>query len=273
MAVATGEEVAVVWTMSEAGVVLLSLWHLMAAMMMTITMAIVIAAPPDPMMGILKLSMASRKEEVESSDDGSTVILLLAKTVSLKSSFSSFQCCSIICIRWLEKWTTCVSPDLIGIELQLMRVDWSEQARGRRSLVSAEMIHFVVLEGQISVTVRLLFRRKWKSSNKGSVEGVTVAFTEMWRVQERPTILTVLSKSFVLFERRELRDSKMYLDLSPNFGNNLPPSVITILRDLWLMTGTKMVFRTILCSHLAEEECVGMMKVVRVVMSAETRVF
>ena len=103
MAVATGEEVAVVWTMSEAGVVLLSLWHLMAAMMITITMAIVIAAPPDPMMGILKLSRDSRNEEVESSDEESTVILLLAKTVSLKSSFSSFQCCSIICIRWLEK--------------------------------------------------------------------------------------------------------------------------------------------------------------------------
>ena len=156
----------------------LPLWHLMAVMMTIITMAIVMAAPPDPMMGVLKSSRESRKEEVESSDEESTVILLRAKTVSLKSNFSSFQCCSMICIRWLEKWTTCVSPDLMGMELQLMRVDWSEQARGKRSLVLEEMVHLVVLDGQISVIVRLPFKRKWKSSNKGLVEGVTVAFTE-----------------------------------------------------------------------------------------------
>ena len=65
------------------------------------------------------------------------------------------------------------------MELQLMRVDWSEQARGRRSLVSDEIVHFVVLEGQISVIVWLPFKRKWKSSNRGFVDGVTVAFTEM----------------------------------------------------------------------------------------------
>ena len=88
-----------------------------------------------------------------------------------------------------------------------------------------------------------------------------------------PTILALLSKSFVRFDKMELLDSKIYLELSPNLGKILPSLVTTTLRDLWLMTGTKMVFRTILCSHLAEEECVGMMKVVRVVMSAETRVF
>ena len=88
-----------------------------------------------------------------------------------------------------------------------------------------------------------------------------------------PTILALLSKSFVRFDNMELLDSKIYLELSPNLGKILPSLVTTTLRDLWLMTGTKMVFRTILCSHLAEEECVGMMKVVRVVMSAETRVF
>ena len=88
-----------------------------------------------------------------------------------------------------------------------------------------------------------------------------------------PTILTLLSKSFVRFDKRELLDSKMYLELSPNLGKILPSLVTTTLRDRWLMTGTKMVLRTILCSHLAEEDCVGMMKVVRVVMSAETRVF
>ena len=165
--------------MNGVGGGVLPLWHLMAAMMMIITMATVMAAPPDPMMGILKLSRDSRKEEVESSDEESTVILLLAKIVSLKSNFSSFQCCSMICIRWLEKCTTCVSPDLMGMELQLMRVDWSEQARGKRSLVSEEIVHFVVLDGQISVIVRLPFKRKWKSSNRGFVEGVTVAFTEM----------------------------------------------------------------------------------------------
>ena len=147
--------------MNGVGGGVLPLWHLMAAMMMIITMATVIAAPPDPMMGILKLSRDSRNEELESSDEESTVTLLLAKIVLLKSNFSSFQCCSMICIRWLEKCTTCVSPDLMGMELQLMRVDWSEQARGRRSFVSEEMVHFVVLDGQISVIVRLPFKRKW----------------------------------------------------------------------------------------------------------------
>ena len=38
---------------------------------------------------------------------------------------------------------------------------------------------FVVFEGQVSVIVRLPLRRKWKSSNRGLGEGVTVAFTEM----------------------------------------------------------------------------------------------
>ena len=88
-----------------------------------------------------------------------------------------------------------------------------------------------------------------------------------------PTILTLLSKSFVCFDRRELRDSKIYLDLSPNFGNILPPSVMTTLLDLWFMTGTNNVFRIILSSHMAEDDLVGIMNVVIVVMSAETRVF
>ena len=92
-------------------------------------------------------------------------------------------------------------------------------------------------------------------------------------VHDRPTIRTLLSKSFVCLDRRELRDSKMYLDLSPNFGKILPPSVTTTLLDLWLMTGTNRVFRTILSSHKAEDDLVGIMNVVMVVMSAETRVF
>ena len=91
--------------------------------------------------------------------------------------------------------------------------------------------------------------------------------------QDLPTILTLLSKSLVFFDKRELRDSKIYLDLSPNFGKILPPSVTTTLLDLWLITGTNRVFRIILSSHLAEDILVGMMNVVIVVMSAETRVF
>ena len=63
-----------------------------------------------------------------------------------------------------------------------MREDWSEQARGSRSFVLEDIIHslegFLVLEGHVSVTVRLPLRRKWKSSNRGLGEGVTVAFTE-----------------------------------------------------------------------------------------------
>ena len=91
--------------------------------------------------------------------------------------------------------------------------------------------------------------------------------------QDLPTILTVLSKSLVLFDKRELRDSKMYLDLSPNFGNSLPSSLTTTLLDLWLITGTNRVFRIFLSSHMAEDVLVGMMNVVIVAMSAETRVF
>ena len=91
--------------------------------------------------------------------------------------------------------------------------------------------------------------------------------------QDLPTILTLLSKSLVSFDRRELRDSKIYLDLSPNVGKILPPSVITTRLDLWLTTGTNSVFRIILSSHKADDALVGMMKVVIVVMSAETRVF
>ena len=79
--------------MNGVGGGVLPLWHLMAAMMMIITMATVMAAPPDPMMGTLKLSRESRNEEVESSDEESTVTLLRAQTVSLKFNFSSFQCC------------------------------------------------------------------------------------------------------------------------------------------------------------------------------------
>ena len=155
----------------------------MAVMMMITTMITLTATPPEPMIGTLKLSRESRKDEAESSIGESIVTLLRAKTVSLNLSFSSFQCCSMILMRWLAKCTTCVSPDLMGMELQLMRVDWSEQARGSRSFVSEDMVHsvegFVVLEGQVSVIVRLPFRRKWKSSNRGLGEGVTVAFTEV----------------------------------------------------------------------------------------------
>lgn len=64
-----------------------------------------------------------------------------------------------------------------------MRDDLREQPRGRRSLVSEEIIHFLEgfesLEGQVSVTVKLLFKRKWKSSNRGLGAGDTVAFTDI----------------------------------------------------------------------------------------------
>ena len=44
------------------------------------------------------------------------------------------------------------------MELQLIRVEWSEQARSSRSFVSDENVHlaegFVLLEGEVSVTVR-----------------------------------------------------------------------------------------------------------------------
>ena len=63
-----------------------------------------------------------------------------------------------------------------------MREDLREQPRGSRSFVSEDIIHFFegfeVLEGQFSVTVKLPFRRKWKSSNKGLGAGETVAFTD-----------------------------------------------------------------------------------------------
>ena len=88
-----------------------------------------------------------------------------------------------------------------------------------------------------------------------------------------PIILVLLSKSFVRLERRELGDINMYLDLSPNLGNILPPSMITTLLDLWLIIGTNSVFKTILSSQSVEEGLVGITKVVIVVMSAETRVF
>ena len=64
-----------------------------------------------------------------------------------------------------------------------MREDLREQPRGRRSFVSEDIIHYLegfeALEGQVSVTVKLPFRRKWKSSNKGLGAGETVAFTDM----------------------------------------------------------------------------------------------
>ena len=91
--------------------------------------------------------------------------------------------------------------------------------------------------------------------------------------QDLPTILTLLSKSLVSFDKRELRDSKIYLDLSPNLGKILPPSLTTTLLDLWLMTGTNRFFRIILSSHMAEDVLVGIMNVVMVVMSADTLVF
>ena len=48
-AVTTGDEVAVAWTMNGVAAGVLPLWHLMAAMMIIITMTTVTAAPPDPM--------------------------------------------------------------------------------------------------------------------------------------------------------------------------------------------------------------------------------
>jgi len=64
-----------------------------------------------------------------------------------------------------------------------MRDDLREQPRGRRSFVSEEITHFLEgfesLEEQVSVTVRLPFKRKWKSSNRGLGAGDTVAFTDI----------------------------------------------------------------------------------------------
>ena len=65
--VTTGEDVAVVWTMNGVAAGVLSFWHLMAVMMMTTIMTTVTAAPPEPMIGTLKLSRESKNEEVESS--------------------------------------------------------------------------------------------------------------------------------------------------------------------------------------------------------------
>ena len=131
-------------------------------MMLIITMIIIIAAaPPDPMIGILKVSSESMKEAAIPPVRGSDSTVLRTKIDSLNFSFSSFQCCSIICIRWLEKWTTLVSPDWMRMELQLMREDLREQPSGRRSLVLEEIIHcfegFEALERQVSVTVKLSF--------------------------------------------------------------------------------------------------------------------
>ena len=115
--------------------------HLMAVMTTTTVMTTRIAATPEPMIGILKSSIESRKEEEESSSEESNDTLLRAKTVSLNFNFPSFQFCSMISMRSLEKCTTCVSPDLMGMELQLIRVDSSEHARGRQSLVFEDMVH------------------------------------------------------------------------------------------------------------------------------------
>ena len=102
--------------------------------------------------------------------------------------------------------------------------------------MSEEIVHcfegFEVLDGHVSVTVRLPFRRKWKSSNKGLGAGETVAFTDTWIEHDLPTILTRLSKSFVFLDKNEFFDINMYLDLSPNLGNILPPSMTTTLLDL-----------------------------------------
>ena len=76
VAVTTGEVVAVVWTMTGVAAGVFSLWHLMAVMMMITIMTTVTAAPPEPMIGTLKLSRESRKEEVKSSVEESTVTLL-----------------------------------------------------------------------------------------------------------------------------------------------------------------------------------------------------
>ena len=68
------------------------------------------------------------------------------------------------------------------MELQLIRVEWSEQASGSRSFVSGENIHsaegFVLLEGHVSTTERFPFSWKWKCSKRESGEGDTEAFTE-----------------------------------------------------------------------------------------------
>ena len=99
----TGAVVVVVWTMRGVGAVMFPFWHLIAVMMMISMITIMTAAPLDPMIGTLWLSRDSKKEKVESLVELSNSTLLRTNTVSLKFSFSSFQCCSIILIRWLEK--------------------------------------------------------------------------------------------------------------------------------------------------------------------------
>ena len=71
MFVTTGEAVAVVWTMNGVAAGVLSFWHLMAVMTTTTIMTTIIAALPEPMIGTLKLSKESRKEEEESSAEES----------------------------------------------------------------------------------------------------------------------------------------------------------------------------------------------------------
>ena len=93
-----GEVVVVVWTITGAEAWTPSFLHLIATMMMTTTMTIITAAPPDPMIGTLNVSRDSKKEGEALEAWISSSTGLRANTVSLKFSFSSFQCCSMICI-------------------------------------------------------------------------------------------------------------------------------------------------------------------------------
>ena len=66
------------------------------------------------------------------------------------------------------------------MELQLIMVEWSEQARGSRSFVSDEKVHFaegfVSLEGQVSVTVR------FRSIGSGSLQIEGRKRAKLWRL-------------------------------------------------------------------------------------------
>ena len=87
--------------------------------------------------------------------------------------------------------------------------------------MSAEIVHSNEesdpFEGQVSVTVRFPTSLKWNSSKRGSDEGEEVALTEESMSQVLPTTLIRFPKSFVVLDKMDSFDIRMYVDLSPYF--------------------------------------------------------
>ena len=107
------------------------------------------------------------------------------------------------------------------MELQLINLEWREQATGSLSFVSDKIVHSneesVSFEGQVSVTVKFPISLKWNSSKRGSDDGEIVAFTDEYKSQVLPTMLTRLPNSLVSLDSTEFLDIRMYVDLSPFF--------------------------------------------------------